>query len=403
MSISQNDHVSRRDFLRTTTCGAAAAGMTMFNPSLLGGPATQPASQFPKPPLPYGILGKTKYPATLISLGAILLAEKLGTRVLKLAIDRGVNLVHTSESYGGGKSIAAVADLFKADKRYRDKVFLCLKGRKPEEKDEVDRMLKILGTDHADVVLTVLPKPQERQLDIVRKQQDRLLKQGKVRFKGFVCHGDMNGVSEMVLEKAPDYFDVALLAMTMAPIPGSKDEDRRGKESERFVRNLKALRDKGVGILSMKSGARKAVQKGADIFGPHVKAILAAGADAMLTSMDTYQQVEMACKLDLTSPHTQAERQAAADFQRSRSDACLMCGACSRACPQELPINDLMRFRMYHAENGWHEHARAEYAALGVDFREHAAMCGDCTACTNACPVGLASYHTIRETADWLA
>jgi len=384
--------------LRTTGLSAAAAGMIKLVP-VYGEPQTQPA----KPSLPYGVLGKTKYPVTLISFGAIKLRDRNHMRVLRLAIDKGVNLVHTSDSYGGGKSIEMVGLLFKADKKYREKVFLCLKGLRHQKEADVDRMLKKLDTDHADVVLCELQQPEENRLEAIQTLQDTLKKKGKVRHTGFVCHENMNGSMEMVVAKAPDYFDVALLALRQAPIPGDDDKDRAGPDSERLVKNLKALRSKGVGILSMKSGAAKAVQKGADVFLPHAKAILAAGADSVLTSMDAFEQVEMVAGLDIRSPHlTEKERQAAIEFRDSQADMCLMCGACTGVCPRQIPVSDLMRFRMYATRYGIADQARLEYAELGAGVHQAAMNCGLCAVCSGVCPIGLASAARVSEVAAML-
>jgi len=403
MSGSRSPQVTRREFLRASTCGAAVAGVGAFNPAATGSsPQTQPKAA--KPLLPAGILGRTKYPVTLLSFGGILLREGLGTRVLKLGIDRGVNLVHTSETYGGGASIRAVGGLFKTDKRYRDKVFLCLKGRTPPKEAEIDGMLKVLGTDHADVVLTTLHTPVPGRLEDIQSRQDKLKRKGKVRYKGFVCHVDMNGAIELVLDKAPDYFDVALIAMRMVPVPGNPEPDVGGDASKRFLKNLKALREKGVGILSMKSGAQGALRKGARFFQAHAKVVLQAGADSVLTSFNTFEQIDMIKALDLKSPHlTPAERKAAVELRRNQAQACLMCGNCTKVCPQGLPISDLMRCRMYHEEYGWHEHARAEYGALGVDWERAVRYCANCSACADVCPVGLAGPETIAQVASQFA
>jgi len=401
MSTKHHISLTRRTFLRNTAIGVAGTGVGAVSPALWGAPAqTQPAQA--KPILPFGKLGKTKHPVTLISFGAILLQDRTSTRVLKAAIDAGVNLVHTSATYNRGKSVEAVGNLFKADKTYRDKVFLCLKSLQPERLAEIDEMLTALDTDHADLVLTEMHNADPRRLEAIQKQMDELRKRKKTRFAGFVCHKDMNDVIEMVLDKAPDFFDASLLAMTMVPDP--KRSDAANEQSLRFLKNLKALRAKGVGILSMKSGAKAAVKQGEAVFLPHAKSILEAGADTVLTSMDAFEQVEMVRKLDLKSPHLKPdERERAEAFQHGRAHACLMCDACTKACPQAMPISDLMRFRMYATEYGIPAHARAEYAATGIDFPRLAMQCGPCDRCTNACPVGLAAPAVIRDTLRLLA
>lgn len=401
MSGECHEQITRRAFLRTTTAGAAVAG--------LGGvvtaaaPTTRPARDAGAPKLPSGVLGRTKYPVTLISCGAILLSDKLGTRILKAAIDAGVNLVHTSASYGRGASIRAVGGLFEQEPKYRDKVFLGLKSYHPEREEEIDSMLRDLHTDHADVVLTELHSPDRARLDAIRKQQDALKKKGKAKHTGFVCHGDLNEVLELVVAQAPDYFDVALLSTAMVPAPGGTDKPAADAKGKRFVDNVKALRAKNVGVLSMKSGARAASRRSVDLYTAHVKSILAAGADSVLTSLGSFEQVEMVPKLDLKNPHpTTREAQAAAEFRRSRADACLMCGDCTRACPSRLPVADLMRIRLYHDEYRWWSHARSEWGRLGLDAT--LAACGsDCSACTSACPVGLAGRDTVGRVVAQMA
>ncbi|UCD28876.1 MAG: aldo/keto reductase [Planctomycetota bacterium] len=397
MSVFDNDRFTRRNFLEATSRGAAAVGLGGLASSTM---PTAKSDESQKPKLPAGVLGRTKYPVTLISFGAILIGEKLGTRILKAAIDQGVNLVHTSKSYRGGRSIEACGRLFKADKKYRDKVFFCLKSFTPEKESETDDGLKMLGTDHVDVVLTEFHKPSLKRLEAIQAQQDKLKKKGKVRYTGFVCHVDMNGAMEMVLEKAPDYFDITLMAMGMAA--AGKSKDKSDADTQRFLKNLKALREKGIGILSMKSGAKKVVTKGAKLFQAHAKAILEAGADSVLTSMNTLQQVQMLKNLDLKNPHlTPRERKAAVDLDRSRSDACLMCGRCNKVCPRGLPVSDLMRIRMYHDEYGWPDHARDEFSMLDVDAPGLSTACGNCSVCTDVCPVGLAGAGTVQQVASF--
>lgn len=402
MDNSYREELTRRAFLQTTTTGAAAAGLGLFGPGALAAPAAKAG----RPLLPAGLLGRTKHPVTLISFGAIRLQERIGTRVLKAAIDRGVNLVHTSATYAGGKSVAAIGELFKADKSYRDKVFLCLKSLRPERESEIDDMLQALGTDHADAIMTELHKPEPGRLEAIQKQQDALKKKGKLRHTGFVCHVDMNGVMEMVLDKAPDYFDTTLLAMTMVPPPGDDKTDPPGEKSRQFLGNLKRFREKGIGILAMKSGARSVVTKTDQpgLFQALTKTMLEAGADTHLTSVNSFEQVDMIAKLDLKNPHlTPQERKAADAIRQSRAGACLMCGDCNKVCPQGLPVSDLMRFRMYHEEYGWPDHARAEFARLGLDAARLTASCGDCTVCRGVCPVALAGPDNVRHAASLMA
>jgi predicted aldo/keto reductase-like oxidoreductase len=62
------------------------------------------------------------------------------------------------------------------------------------------------------------------------------------------------------------------------------------------------------------------------------------------------------------------------------------CGACLSSCPEGLPIDDVLRFRMYAEDYGWEREGIRRYAGLA----KNAAVCASCSApCTGACPLGL--------------
>ncbi len=397
--MNENRAISRRGLLSGVGCVACLGA---FGRLVMAAEAAATRPAVGPPRLSHGLLGRTKYPVTRVSFGAIRITDRSGVRVVKAAIDRGVNLIHTSASYAGGNSIRGVAELFKAPGGYRDKVFLCLKSYHPQREAEIDEMLSTLGTDHADAVLTELHEPSRERLDAIRRQQDALLKKGKIRHTGFVCHGRTIEVMKMVSVEARGYFDVALLAMAMGGGRPGRGGNRADARSQEFDKALKVLKAAGLGVLSMKSGAKEAVGQGKKVFEPHVKSLLEAGADSVLTSINSFQQVEMIAGLDLGSPMSEGERQAAAEFRERRRGACLMCGECRAACPRGLPVNDLMRVRLYLETYGWADHAAAEFAALGVAPEQWSA-CGDCRACSAVCPAGLAGAATVHAMAGRFA
>ena len=388
-------HVDRRQFLRAAAGSAALVGVL---PAVLRAdesPTTQPAK-----PIATGTLGRTKFPTSSVSFGAIRIKPPAGIQLLKRAVDAGMNLIHTAPGYGGGSSVAAIGAFFKQYPEYRAKVFLCLKNSNPGTSEAhlaaVADTLAKLNTDHADIFLPTIHKPDPARLEVIVAMNDALFKQGKIKFKGFTCHGQLSEVMELILAKAPDAFDGTL--MSMAPVNAlgtSKSKEASEDVQKRFLANIKAIRANGVGIISMKSGARRAVGRGPKMFGPHCKQVLDAGADTVLTSFGNFTEIESAQQADLSSVAMTSRDWAIASALCNEN--CMMCGACTRACPQGLPVGELMRVSAYPRKADWADHAANEFAELGVSADQVASACGDCSACGGACPLGVASADRVQE------
>lgn len=393
MSDPSNPSLTRRRFLQ----GAAAVGVGSMTSTLAAEGAGESKGKLPTNPL-----GRTKLDVTRISYGALMTeGPPRGGQILKMCIDAGINMVHVSTSYRNGNSIKAMGDTFVKNPGMREKLVLCLKGRPENAKalaPELEEMFRSLHTDVCDVYLPVLHEPKKKHLEETMKVVDDLKKAGKIKYKGFVCHGAMNEVLEMVLDVAPGYFDAALLSTEMIVVAKTGTGDGKAKDTaQRFVGNLDKLKKQGLGIISMKSKAREAMKAGAPTFQAHCKTLLGGGADTVLFTFESVQQVDVIKEIDLKQiAMTPWEKQLARDFQLACGPSCLMCGQCTASCPLRLPVNDLMRIRMYHDVHGDIDHARATYRELGGDLAQPASMCGDCDACNRACPIGLASAEKVR-------
>jgi predicted aldo/keto reductase-like oxidoreductase len=75
------------------------------------------------------------------------------------------------------------------------------------------------------------------------------------------------------------------------------------------------------------------------------------------------------------------------------------CGECLSHCPEELPIPDILRHRMYFEDYGWQKEAMRLYGALA----KNAAVCASCSApCLGSCPVGVPIAERTREAHELL-
>jgi predicted aldo/keto reductase-like oxidoreductase len=62
------------------------------------------------------------------------------------------------------------------------------------------------------------------------------------------------------------------------------------------------------------------------------------------------------------------------------------CGVCLDSCPEQLAVNDILRYRMYFKDYGWEKEGMRHYAKL----ERNASLCAGCPApCTGTCPIGV--------------
>ena len=108
--------------------------------------------------MPYRVLGRTGERVSAIGLGGWHLAlkhveEPLSIRIIRTAIDRGINFMDNSWDYNEGESELRMGKALRDG--YREKVFLMTKidGRsKKEAARQLDESLRRLQTDRIDLV-----------------------------------------------------------------------------------------------------------------------------------------------------------------------------------------------------------------------------------------------------------
>jgi predicted aldo/keto reductase-like oxidoreductase len=63
------------------------------------------------------------------------------------------------------------------------------------------------------------------------------------------------------------------------------------------------------------------------------------------------------------------------------------------ACPEGLPIHDVLRYRMYFEDYGWEKEGLRLYSRL----EKNAAVCASCSApCLGSCPIGVSIPERMR-------
>ncbi|MBW4694642.1 MAG: aldo/keto reductase [Lyngbya sp. HA4199-MV5] len=258
--------MNRRDLLKAvSTSGAVAAGVVVtdgwLKPLLAQSGATQGGATQPTPTstkqgeMLYRTLGRTNERVSLIGLGGHHIgrppSEQDGIRLIRAAIDRGINFMDNCWDYHDGGSEIRMGKALKNG--YREKVFLMTKidGRtKAAAAKQIDESLKRLQTDHIDLLQhhEIIRLEDPDRVFAPGGAQEAVLeaqKAGKIRYIGFTGHKDPM-VHLRMLEMAAQQnfrFDAVQLPLNVM--------DAHFRSFEKQV--LPVLLKDGIGVLGMKA------------------------------------------------------------------------------------------------------------------------------------------------------
>jgi aryl-alcohol dehydrogenase-like predicted oxidoreductase len=214
--------------------------------------------------MPYRTLGRTGERVSAIGLGGWHLAlpkvsEELGLRIVRSAVDRGINFMDNSWDYNEGASEERMGKALRDG--YRDRVFLMTKidGRsKKEAAKQLDESLKRLKTDridlvqHHEIIRFEDPHrvfdPEGANAALVEARQA-----GKLRYIGFTGHKDPH-IHLHMLQVARENgfaFDAAQMPLNVM--------DAHYRSFEKLV--VPELVKEGIGVLGMKSMANGIILK----------------------------------------------------------------------------------------------------------------------------------------------
>lgn len=205
--------------------------------------------------MPMRKLGSTGVEVSLVGLGGFHIgmpkSDDEAVRIVRSAVDRGVNFLDNCWDYNDGKSEERMGKALEGG--YRDKAFLMTKldGRtKKSAMDQLEQSLKRLRTDRIDLVQVhevIRPTDPERcfasggcmEALIEAKQQ------GKLRFIGFTGHKDPS-IHLSMIEAADKHgfrFDTVQMPLNVM--------DAHYRSFEKMV--LPVATAKGMGVLGMKA------------------------------------------------------------------------------------------------------------------------------------------------------
>jgi len=215
--------------------------------------------------IPYRELGMTREKVSAVGIGGWHIGlpkvgEKLATRIIHSAIDRGINFLDNCWDYNEGISEVRMGRALR-ENNSRQKVFLMTKidGRtKKEAARQLDQSLERLQTDCIDLVQhhEVLRFEDPNRIFAADGAQEALLEAkqaGKIRFIGFTGHKDPR-IHLYMLEVAKENsfkFDSAQIPLNVM--------DAHFRSFSKLV--VPELVKQGIGVLAMKTLANGSIVK----------------------------------------------------------------------------------------------------------------------------------------------
>jgi len=206
--------------------------------------------------MPTRVLGRTGVEVSLVGLGGWHLGfnyidEELSTRIIRTAIDNGINFMDNCWDYNDGASEKRMGKALKDG--YRDRVFLMTKidGRtRKDAAEQLDESLKRLQVDHIDLVQhhEILRYEDPHRIFDEQGANAALLEArdaGKIRFIGFTGHKDPR-IHLYMLEVAKQngfHFDTVQMPLNVM--------DAHSRSFEKLV--LPELVKDDIGVLAMKT------------------------------------------------------------------------------------------------------------------------------------------------------
>ncbi len=196
----------RRQFLQTASLASSALLTGAWGQVVAADAVTAAAADLATPPttrsgdMQFRTLGRTGEKVSIVGVGGSHIGkqndEQESIRIIRTAIDRGVNFMDNSWDYNEGKSEERMGRALRDG--YRNKVFLMTKidGRTQESAaNQIDESLRRLQTDRVDLM---------HFHEVIRMEDaDRIFgengavqailaaqKAGKVRYVGFTGHKD---------------------------------------------------------------------------------------------------------------------------------------------------------------------------------------------------------------------
>ena len=370
-------------------------------------PAAERSAASKHRPIPKRPLGNTGLLVSEIGFGGVPIDDPA---VLHHALDRGINYVDTSDDYRNGQSEEVIGEVVR---KRRSEIVLATKIHPWKNTPKVriladaEACLRRLKTDVIDVLQVHQVGKASGGQSVERLENPALLeafselrRAGKVRFFGVTGHdGDLMDVFSRVLREAESgAWPFRTMLMRYNPLDYARQEVL-----------IARARKLGVGTIAMKTlaGAKDADLRkfrGGSTFrqsalrwvlsNPHLS-----GAIISISSKEQVDEYAEAAGSPVTAEDLRMLSEYAARHGR---EVCRSCNDCEPACPDELPIADILRYGMY--AEGYDDRSAERGRRAYSELPRKPESCVSCAApCVPRCEYGLDVRSLVVRAASRLA
>jgi len=368
--MSDSNNCSRSDFFK-------GAGV-LAGVSVLSAGRAQAAEEKQVSGAPLRRLGKTDLMIPAVSLGT---GPGQEVNVIRSAIAQGMNFLHTSTGYKGGRAISNVAEAIKGQ---REKAILGLKITwEPDDDKAMDEALATLGVDSVEIAFFNIHKAAEVRDPKYRAGAERWKKAGRFKYIGLTSHNETAECLKAGLDQG--FYDALMPSYSI-------------NDEETFLPVFERAEKEGVGIVLMKTG--RGVQGAYEESVPHYLAT--AGVTTINKGASSFAEIRQLVKASQGTADPEVGMRLRASARLAMSGHCGMCGTCTASCPKGLQVSDVVRCSDYYLEHAQYVDMAFE-TYRGLARTPVSALCSGCDACERACPNGVPVVHHIRRAERSLA
>jgi predicted aldo/keto reductase-like oxidoreductase len=329
--------------------------------------------------------------------------EKISVRMLRDAIDSGVNYIDTAYLYHEGESELITGNAL-AD-GYRSKTFLATKSpiwllNNSDDFDRIlDEQLKKLKTDHIDLYLLHNIRKEYWRTKVLDfnlfEKAQKAKKAGKVRYIGFSLHDDFNTFKQVTDFYPWDFCQIQLNYMDTAYQAGLGGLRHAAKKGLGVVimeplkgGNLANIPASVQAVFDRSANKRTPVEWALSYLWdmPEVSLVLS----GMSSPLQTEENIAYAARSRIGCLSADERKIVAAANKEFRNITAIPCTACSYCmpCPHRIAIPyAFTAFNDYHIGN--RERAEHYYREVVHRFGKMPCECTTCKECEKLCPQGL--------------